>query len=78
MTLCQERLRYELMRRSVRLGFLTVKWIDLTSGQHVGKHEILEDLYPLLRSSFVVVTERLEEVLAGFVPLPYREMGVNQ
>ena len=65
-------------RGRLRLGLLTVKRIDLTSSQHVGKHEVLEDLYPLLRPSFVVVTERLEEVLAGLVPLTYRGTGVNR
>ena len=53
----------------LRLGLLTVKWIDLATGQHVSKDEILQHLYPLWRTGFVVVLKRIKEVFAGAVPL---------
>ena len=31
-----------------RFGLLTVEWIDSASGQHIGQHEVLEDLNSLL------------------------------
>ena len=53
----------------VRLRLLAVKRVDFAAREHVREHEVLEHLDPLRRARFVVVLERLEEVLARAVPL---------
>ncbi len=55
----------------LRLGLLTVERIDLAARQHVSKHKILEHLYPLRRTGFVVILEGVEEVFARTIPLAY-------
>ena len=59
-------------RGCARLGFLTVKWIDLTSSKHVGKHEILQDLNSLRRSCLIIVLERIKEVFRSACPVTCR------
>lgn len=57
--------------RNLRFGLLTVEGIDLTSSEHIGQNKVLEHLYSLWRPSFVVVSERLEEIFARSIPLTY-------
>jgi hypothetical protein len=51
-----------------RLGFLRVEGIDITSHQHVRQHQILQHLYSLWRSRFIVLLERFKEIRRCFIP----------
>lgn len=53
----------------LRFRFLTVEGVDVARHQHVGKNEILQDLYPLRGSGFVIVSESFEEIYRRLPPL---------
>jgi hypothetical protein len=68
---CVHEVRHRL---DLRVGFvglrlLRVEGVDLATGEHVGKDEILEDLDALEGAGFVVVLERFEKVAVGTFPL---------
>ena len=53
----------------VLFRFLGIKRVDLGLHQHGSKHEVLEHLYSLRRSGFVVVTEGFVEIDLGVFPI---------
>ena len=55
----------------LRLRLCTIKRIDLTSSQHIRENQIFKNLDTLRRACIVVIIERLEEILAGTIPLVY-------
>ena len=55
-----------------RFRLLAVKRIDLATGEHVSKYKILENLYSLNGTSFVVVPKRVKEIFTGAVPLTWQ------
>jgi len=44
-------------RKNIRLGFLAVERIDLTTSEHVCQYKVLQNLDPLGRTRFIVIAE---------------------
>lgn len=66
----QIRHRHDLRILSIRFRFLRIEWIDVTSRKHVRQNQVLENLYPLRGSGFIILFERFKEIGGGFVPCP--------
>lgn len=68
-------LEYTVLFRYIRLRFLTIERIHCTSSEHICKHKVFQNLYPLRRSSFVVIFERFEEIHECSIPLPLLQVN---
>jgi hypothetical protein len=55
----------------LRLGFLRVKGIDLTSHEHICQDEIFQNLDSLWRTRFIVLSERFEKIRRCLIPSLY-------
>jgi hypothetical protein len=54
-----------------RLGFLTVKRIDLTSHEHICQYKVLKYLNALRGARLIIVPECLKEVFISAIPLAF-------
>jgi hypothetical protein len=61
---------------NVRLCLLSLKGIDIASHQHRSQHQVFQNLNPLGRAGFIVLLERLVEILIRLLPIScIRDIG---